>query len=164
MSTRSTFKQLRLHVVRPTLQFIQLWSPVAEDLVLGTIAQETDFKYVNQLTSTPEKLGPAAGIVQMERATHDDIWANHLRYRKPLADRVEKLLAEHPAPFEQLATNLAYAVAMCRVLYYRYPEPLPTTSDPAKLARLWKLRYNTSLGAGQEADFVRNFLLRVGRS
>jgi hypothetical protein len=161
VSTKTSFKQLRLHVVRPTLEFIGLWSSVAEDLVLGTIAQESDFKYVNQVTKTPETLGPAAGIVQMERPTHDDIWANFLRYRPALAGKIELLLAQHPTPFEQLATNLAYAVALCRILYYRFPEPLPPTSDPAALARLWKLRYNTPLGAGREVDFIRNFQLRV---
>jgi hypothetical protein len=161
VSTKASFKQLRLHVVRPTLRHLGFWSQVAEDLVLGTIAQESDFKYISQLTGTPGVLGPGAGIVQMERATHDDLWSNFLVYRPGLAGRVTELLAPWPAKFEQLATNLSYAVAMCRVHYYRFPEPLPVTSDANLLARLWKLRYNTPLGAGTEAEFVRNFKLRV---
>ena len=143
-------KQLTELVVRPTLKSIGLHSEAAEQLVVGTIFVESRAKYLKQIGN-----GPALGIVQMEPATHDDIWDNYLRYRGSLAHEVAKLARCHvPA---ELITNLAYAVAMCRVHYRRVPEPLPEAGDIPALARYWKRYYNTHKGAGDVSDFVDKF-------
>lgn len=63
-------EQLRLYVIRPTLEKIELWSEAAENLLLGTTAQESHMgTYIKQVGK-----GPALGIYQMEPATHKDIW------------------------------------------------------------------------------------------
>lgn len=144
-------KQFRQYIVRPTLKHLGLWSKIAEDLVMGTIAQESHFKYLDQLTPGP---GPAYGVVQMEAATHRSHWA-WLRRHPDLKAKVEALLAPQPSKLEQLRSNLAYSVAMCRIHYYRRPQALPKDLDG--IATYYKKYYNTYKGKATVAQFKRNF-------
>lgn len=145
--------QFRQYVVRPTLKKIGLWSEVAEDLIMGTVAQESHFQYIDQLTPGP---GPAYGLVQMEAATHTSHW-NWLRRRDDLRGSVESLLAPWPSKLEQLRSNLPYAVAMCRIHYYRRPQALPAQGDLQGIAQYWKDYYNTHLGKGTTKQFIANY-------
>jgi hypothetical protein len=145
-------RQLLVRVVVPVLGHLGLDSAVARALVLGTIYQES-----NGVALAQRGGGPALGIVQMEPATEADIWDNFLRFQPDLAAKVTALLAPAPSRTMQLATNLAYAVAMVRVHYRRVPAPLPATADPAALGRYWKQHYNTPGGKGTVEEFVANF-------
>ena len=125
---------------------------------MGTITQESRAQYIKQLGN-----GPALGLVQMEPATHNDIWEHFLRYKDSLAERIIHLASvgsldgsRTPASTE-LITNVAYAVAMCRVHYYRRPEALPDANDIEALGRYWKQHYNTVKGKGTVEEFVENF-------
>lgn len=151
--------QLLDFVIRPTLIKMRAHSKAAEILILGTIWQESRGKYIMQLNN-----GPAVGLIQMEPSTHDDIWENYLKYRKSLADRVSQFLSvsatlriSDAPPYEELFSNIAYAVAMCRVHYMRVKEPLPHEDDIASLAAYWKRHYNTNQGKGRESEFIKNF-------
>lgn len=145
-------KQLREYIVRPTLVRLGMFSPAAENLVVGTAAQESRIDYVKQLGR-----GPARGVYQMEPATHDDIWENYLRYSPGLAAKVTELLAPWPERDYQLITNLAYATAMCRIQYFRRPEPLPPADDLRALGAYYKRWYNTPAGAATIDEFVTNY-------
>ena len=91
----------------------------------------------------------------MERATHDDLRRILAKKRPEVAARVESLLGVHPSSVEQLATNLAYGAAMCRVHYLlRDPDPLPAADDLAGLARTYKANYNTRLGKATPQQFI----------
>ena len=80
--------QLRTEIVKPALEAIGYYSPAAEALIMGTAAQESHLKYVKQLGD-----GPALGLFQMEPATHDDIWANYLRFRGVIIEDILKACA-----------------------------------------------------------------------
>jgi hypothetical protein len=151
-------------------------SRVAALLVLGTGAQESNYKYVTQLGG-----GPGLGFWQMEPATHADIYKNFLFYRPNLLFRVIELTLVFWSDFDgntllteterkyfcnefphwadkELTWNQRYAAAMCRIHYYRVPDPLPTpTEGVAGLARYWKCHYNTEQGAGTEEQFIENW-------
>ncbi|USD64224.1 hypothetical protein [Vibrio sp. SCSIO 43136] len=154
-------KQLLEEVVRPTLKKLGMHSASAEQLVMGTIAQESRGKYIKQLGS-----GPALGLAQMEPSTHDDIWLHYLNYKPVLAEKVSELGSvvnmrsfggqRSPSHLE-LVTNLAYMVAMCRIHYRRKREPLPKAGDIAALGHYWKTHYNTPLGKGTVSEFVEHF-------
>lgn len=160
-------RQLRDLVVRPALEHIGLWSLAAEQLVMGTAAQESRLTYLAQVGG-----GPALGLWQMEPATHLDIWANFLRFRKDLRRHVIGLLAPGvpaaltaaadptvaPGPMA-LVLNLSYAAAMCRVHYYRSKAALPAEGDVAGMAKRWKSSYNSAAGAGKPEEFMRNWRL-----
>lgn len=152
-------KQLLTLVVRPTLHALGAHSRAAEQLVMGTIYQESRAIYLKQLGK-----GPALGIVQMEPATHKDIWENYLRYKNDLADKVLSLVSpahrqngQVKVNEKELIANLAYAVAMCRVHYRRERDPLPPADDVRALGEYWKQHYNTYQGAGTVDEFVHNF-------
>lgn len=145
--------QLRLNVVRPILRAADLWSPAAENLLLGTAAQESGMgQYLVQLGG-----GPARGIFQMEPATLNDIRNNYLAYRTGLRDQISAYIIEALSPDDNLVFNLAYATLMCRVHYLRKPASLPDANDVQGMAEYWKRHYNTPLGKGSVREFVENY-------
>jgi hypothetical protein len=152
--------QLRTYIVDHVLEFLAPEIPVtvaAANLVMGTAAQESHLEYIDQLTPGP---GPAFGLFQMEEATHNDIWHNYLWFNTALANKLKRcslgggfsIFGAH-----EMGGNLYYAVAMCRVHYRRVPENLPAANSIPGLARYWKRYYNTHLGKGTEAEFIRNY-------
>jgi hypothetical protein len=140
-------RQFENLIVEPTLKELGLYSRAALKLVMGTAITESSFKYLKQ------KGGPALGIYQMEPFTHDDIWKNFLVRKKELSDNI--ILASAECSSDELVYNLKYATAMCRIQYYRVPDPLPDYNDIQGLAQYWKDFYNTRLGKGKVEDFVR---------
>lgn len=144
--------QFRAEIVDPALRFLDLWSPAASALVLGTAIQESALTMLRQTGG-----GPARGVFQIEPATHDDLWMSFLRFRPAIAERLTLLLAPAPDRDEQLVTNLLYAAAVCRLLYFRRPEKLPDASDVDGLAAYWKLAYNTPGGAGAAAQWAFHY-------
>lgn len=151
--------QFRLFIVRPALTRIGLWSEPAEDLVVGTALHESGgLRFLEQITGKDDtRLGPALGYFQMERPTHDDIWNTFLKFRPDLAARVQELAAPWPDKWMQLCTNLSYATAMCRMRFYRSPEPLPKAGDIDGYAEYWKQNYNTFRGKGTPAQWSKAY-------
>ncbi|ELC9583492.1 hypothetical protein RJY99_004476 [Vibrio vulnificus] len=151
-------KQLKQLVIGPTLKTIGLYSEAADQLILGTIFQESRAKYLKQLGS-----GPALGVIQMEPNTYNDIWDNYLKYKPELAAKITHLASvgslgpDGRPDVNELVTNLAFAVGMCRVHYLRVKEKLPAADDVEALGRYWKQYYNTVLGAGTVDEFVAHF-------
>ena len=145
--------------MRPTLEAIELWSEASERLVMGTAAHESaGFRYVRQLGG-----GPALSLWQIEPATYRDLMINTLPGLRPgLRARFAALF---PAPGRpcpdpsQLVRDLALGAAVCRLLYYRHPDPLPAAYEIERLAELWKRVYNTPAGAGSPAAWLQNFRL-----
>ena len=142
----------RADIVRPTLTYLGMWSDAAENLIVGTALAESNLSFLHQFND-----GPALGVMQIEPATHDDVWNNFLAFRPPLSGKMNRLLAAEPERRRQLQTNLAYAVAMARLVYYRHPDPLPEAHDLQGLALTWKTVYNTPLGAGRPEEFIRRY-------
>lgn len=146
---------LRHQVVRPALTHLAPhvgWTLAAENLVLATAIAESDLSALHQIGG-----GPALGLWQIEPATHADLWANWLTYRGHLAARLETMAAPWPPVPQnpaQVATNLLYGAAVCRLIYYRAPAPLPAKDDADGMGRYWKQHYNTPLGAGDPAKFA----------
>ena len=154
-------RQLRDLVVRPTLDAIGLGGPAAEELMIGTILQESGGgHWLHQLGA-----GPAIGICQMEPDTHDDIWQNFLRFHPSLATKVQQLMIHTRIEDEdwyEMAGNLYYAVAMARLVYARIEEPLPAAGDIAAQAAYYKRHYNTADGAATVAQYMANWQRAVG--
>lgn len=137
-------EQLATHIIIPTLRYIDLWSPAAGVLVLGTGMTESELRYVDQVDQA-NKPGPAYGLWQCEKPTHDDYWNNFLRFQNGLREKCSGLVARRSAlfpPVDELMFNLAYAAAMCRVHYRRVKAPLPDRHDVVGMAAYWKQNYN----------------------
>jgi hypothetical protein len=143
---------LRLHIIRPTLVYLELWSDVAEELLLATAAHESLLgHYLVQVN------GPALGLYQIEPATHDDVWQNYLKFRNKLSKKVVQLQTPSINPKNQLVYNFAYSTAIARIIYYRCPKKLPKADDIEGLAQYWKSHYNTFLGKGSIDDFISHY-------
>lgn len=155
-------RQLRDYVVQPALEKLGLPGGLnAEMLVIGTAAQESGFRYLHQIGK-----GPALSLWQIEPATARDALA-----RGPagcldrLCSAFNWKLVTPESLDRQLPGNLLLAAAMCRLIYYLKPFKLPIDNTPmtvAKLAHIWKLHYNTPLGAGTEAQFIANWQKYIG--
>lgn len=144
-------KQLAQYVIRPTINYLGWGGSAAERLVLGTAITESGLRYIKQMGN-----GPAMGIYQMEPATHDDIWENFLQYKEE-AHLIETYAFSAQSKKENLYSNLAYATAMCRAHYRRFPGSLPSPNDGTALAYYWKEYYNTHLGAGDPEEATQHF-------
>jgi len=141
--------------VNDTLLKFGYHSVDAENLILGTIAQESAYgKYRKQLGN-----GPALGICQMEPNTFNDIIKNYLHYHPDVTEKIKAVCHVNILVPADLVSNDRLAVCMCRVHYLRVAEKMPVTIEG--YAAYWKRYYNTIKGKGTEAEFIRNYHLWV---
>ena len=149
MFNKYQFKEL----IETALRKLNLYSEEAVNLLLGTAAQESKFgTYLKQLGT-----GPAMGVFQMEPETEIDCWKNFLAYRAPLVQKIKDLCGITGPNPEALQWNLYYAIAMCRIKYYRSPKQLPAADDIPGLAVYWKMVYNSEHGKGTATEFIENY-------
>jgi hypothetical protein len=150
-------EHVRTLVVKPALYRIDLWSASAENLVLGTMMQETNLRALKQYGE-----GPALGLPQIEPTTHTSLWVHSIPGIKGLASKLTALLA--PVDHEAMAVpnplalthNLLYAAAICRVRYYIVPERLPLQNDAMAMAIYWLRHYNAG-GKGTVSAALGDF-------
>lgn len=138
-------------VIRPTLLYIDMWSPEAEKLLLLTAIHESKLTYLRQIK------GPARGLFQIEPSTERDNWKNYIDFRKPLAAKIRSLMINGMTDNNaNLTINLPYQTAHARIKYMRAPGALPSVNDHLGMATYWKEHYNTPEGKGTIEDFMLN--------
>lgn len=143
-------RQLLEYVVRPALRaFGPGYSTIsAEQLVLGTAAQESGLRYLRQVGG-----GPALGLWQMEPATFR--WLrDQFAPQKGLSAAANKFTDGQPED-AGLLWNLRLGAAYCRLRYVPDPRPLPPAGDTLGQASYWKRVYNTTAGAGQVDQYLQ---------
>lgn len=156
---------MRLHVIRPTLKAIGLWSENAEELLMGTAAHESHMgKYARQVN------GPALGAFQMEPSPHTDIYDNFLRYKPDLLRAVQDTIpigaeSRTPAGYKcgsnaMLTHNPCYAALMARLHYLRQPGKVPDSIEGQ--GQYWKKYYNTAAGKGTVEQYLDDYVQFVG--
>ena len=136
-------------VIAPALDKLNLWSRSAEELVLGTAIVESGLTYIRQWGD-----GPALGLWQVEPSTQNDLYTNFLHYRPELGGKLIELRAAGLSLDENLATNLMYGAAVCRLCYYCKSEPPPEAGDLEGQGEYWQTHYNTPLGKGTVTKYV----------
>ena len=145
--------QFRDLIVKPTLEDIGLYSPEAENLLIMTMAHESNGgEYLEQYPT-----GPALGVFQMEKGTFNDLWD---RYLADKYDLVRKIMTAcnlfHEPVAEEMIDDLALATAMARIYYLRVREPIP--SDLDEMAAYAKKYWNTELGKATATDYLSAYL------
>lgn len=143
-------------VVEPILRRINMYSPAALNLVLGTAAVESDmFHHGKQIN------GPALSPYGIEPVTYDDIAFRYLEQRLPLKGLVLQACGYNPKDdlpsANALMINHWLATAVCRIKYYMTPDPLPYADDIEGLAKYWKKHYNTEGGKGTVEEFIKKY-------
>jgi hypothetical protein len=153
-------EQFRINIVQPVLKFMDMGGLDAEELLIGTAVQESGgLRYVRQLGG-----GPALSFFQIEPATHQDIHKNYLAYRPELLQQVNRLRFDAFQGHEvELMGNMAYSVAIARLVYRRVRAPLPNKDNVMEMAKYWKMNYNTLKGKGTVGEFVENYKRYVNK-
>ncbi len=139
-------------LIHSTLTPLGLYSKNAEELLVATCCQESLMGKFR--TQAPH--GPARGIFQCEGATFQDLFLNFLDGRSALYTQVASLFNEQPPSVDELVTNDPAAIAICRLQYYRFPEPLPDAGDLEGIWLLYKKRYNGP-GAATQEEFMQHY-------
>lgn len=175
--------QFKDYVIKPALETISKNIPYSENavyLLLGTALQESGLRAFRQYGN-----GPALGLLQLEPATHQDIWENYLIYRESLTSSIlslvppsyltgtakrpmpgtprpgeEEIVLQIPQP-DCVISFLFYAVIMARIQYRRSPMAIPDKEDIRGLARIWKQAYNTHKGKGVEIEFEEKYFNHI---
>ncbi len=150
-AARNRAQQFLDEVIKPTLDELGMGGAAAEELLLGTAIQESDLVHRRQLSG-----GPGLGLYQMEPRTHNDIWANFLKYDPALAENISAFLTSGNKLWN-LQHNDAYATAMARMQYLRVTDGLPAAGNLTGQANYWKTHYNTIKGGGTESQYVRKW-------
>ena len=124
--------------------------PYSEDaakLIFETGKAESGYRYLEQMGG-----GPAVSFFQMEEATIKSMFENYITYRKPAVACLYRLgLVERHMSF-CVMSNIALAVAFCRIYYWRKPGSIP--SDIEGRAAYWKKHYNTEGGKGSVKHYL----------
>lgn len=123
------------------------YSPEAVDLVFETGNAETGYRHLEQMGG-----GPAKSFFQVELNTLADNWENYIVYRKPLIECLYSIGFIEKDPEFSIVANIAVAIAMCRIYYYRQPGSIPKTIEGR--ASYWKKVYNTEGGAGTPSHYL----------
>jgi hypothetical protein len=154
-------KQLRSLIIQPVLHAMSLYSIEAEDLLVGTCAEETGGTFLIQKTDEDPYLSMkqntfALGIYQMEPRTHNDIWKNYMpSHPKIVNDLMQVCMFSKKPDSSMLVYNLYYATAMARVFYLRCNEPIPATLELQSI--YYKTYWNTSEGKSTPQQYVLNY-------
>lgn len=135
-------------------------SPSAVELLMVTAAQESQLGEYLWQHRHGQPRGPAIGPYQFEPATHHDLWMSYIGSdmdrRFAVLHAAGMDVMSYPPPASRLATNLAYATAICRLNYWRKPGALPAADDIEGLAAYWH-RWHCAGCKGQPADAIRNY-------
>jgi hypothetical protein len=123
----------------------QLYNKAVSQLILGTIAVESDFgRYRTQIN--PNYDG-AKGITQIERPTFKYLKEKYVK-RYPLIEQIE---------WNDLAYNDLYAIVFCRLKYLSVNSKLPKENDIEAMAAYHKIFYNSVDGATKVTDFIKKY-------
>ena len=156
-------KEQMRELVRDTLIYLEpeiKYSKSAEELIVMTIAQETDMGgAIKQIK------GPALGITQIEPRTYKDLYRS-LGYHPFIEKKINTLASAwwndqyrqsgDANPYE-LVYNLRYAIAMTRYFYLTKPGSLPSPDDTKGLAEYYKKYYNTPAGKATVEETIKRY-------
>ena len=149
-------EQLVNLVIVPTLKKIPKgYTPESKMAVTMIVAHESARgHYLKQMSD-----GPALGIIQMEPATHNDVW----KYGDSIYDNALQLgiismadysYKSHPKP-DRLIGDLVYNVFMARQRLFMKKEKLPSTE--LEMANYLKRHWNSIHGAATSNSYLNDY-------
>lgn len=136
-------------LIQETLQPLDMYSADAEELLMATCANESNLGQFK----TQANGGPARGIFQEEGEDFQDLFANYLDARPALHSNVASVFQNQPPDVDELVTNDAAAIVVCRAHYLRAVGALPAANDLDAIWSYYKLHYNTPGGSAVEGIF-----------
>ena len=150
---------LRELVIRPTLLLLDEWSPTAENLLLGTAAQESQLGFRLQHDE-----GSGLGCYRISARTHIQVWDEYLVTDPELASRLRGLASQQQflrSPHNELITNLGYATGIAWMVYKRHKLMTHDDASVRDLAEYWLDYY--SIRDEQGAQKIHNRKTQLDR-
>ena len=125
------------------------------NLVLGTVAKESQFKYLRQHGFDLDSNKGAFGLWQIELETHSLVTEWLRKNKEDLYCFVEKIYHPDVSVKLNLMYNFAYSCLICRSLYLSINKPLPEKGDIEEMAKYWSLYYNRKYKEGTPEELNR---------
>ena len=145
-------KQFRELIVDPVLKGMDAWTAQAADLLVMTMAHESNGgQFLKQLGK-----GPALGMFQMEKRSFDDLWSRCVATKPGVMQNIMAICnLGKPPQAEEMEGNLYLATAMARVYYKQVFAAIP--NDLVEMSNYAKQYWNTSKGAATPQDYLRAY-------
>jgi hypothetical protein len=131
-------------VLNPDLMRLNIYSPAASNLLLGTAIQES---LLGKLSKN---------VFQITLSTAEDINSTYLVKHPDLRNAVNYFYDPQRPLSWNLSNNVNYEVAIASIVYLRANRPLPNATDPEALGQFWKRNYNTYFGKGTAREYAVN--------
>lgn len=153
--------ELRDYVIRPTLKQLGQYSKAAENLLLGTAAQESSVGFHLRQHNSHN-----LGIYQISPQRHIRVWDHYLVTLPELASDIRGLASQHEfleRPHAELTTNLSYATAVAWAIYRQHAVVMPCNANNIQaLAQQWLLHFSHRAPSSQSmgerrAQFIANY-------
>lgn len=141
---------LREFVIKPSLEALGDYSPLAEQLLTATAAQES--RLGSQLYSGPNK---GMGLYRMTAVKHWELWDKYLVGFPELASRQRGLASQQQFlrnPDSELITNLSYCTGIAWMVYRRAGIDTSRPVELAVLAQLWASHFDNGTQSVRATD------------
>ena len=151
-------EQFREFIIRPALTTIQMYSTEAEELLIFTLAQESQgCSYLAQVG------GPAVGPYMVEPTTYKSILA-YINRDMDMRNRAYRTFGYSlPPPIDVLKYNLRFATVIARCFYAMINRPLPKSTED-DMWHYYKTYYNTKDGKATKDEAIANYRKFIGRN
>jgi len=141
---------LRELIIKPYLQGLGEYSEVAENLLLGTAAQES---LLGLHCYCAESKGLGLYCITAEK--HRELWDTYLVQFPDLASQQRGLASQQQFlinPHGELMSNLIYTTGMAWMIYRRAAIDTNTPLDLSALAQLWANHFDNGTGSPRNTD------------
>ena len=142
-------------IISDTLLKIGMHSHEAVDLIYHVGMAESAYRHI----TSPANGNPALSFWQVEPDTAKDTLDHFVQFRPLLIEKLKAVgfrweqRADGLELEFQMKTNMAFAIALCRIKFWRDPAPLPKVGDIEAQAEYWKRIYNSEKGRGTVEHF-----------
>lgn len=130
---------LRELIIRPTLVLLDEWSHTAENLLIGTAAQESHLGFRMHAENDN-----GIGLFRISAQTHTQVWDEFLVTDPELASRLRGIASQQQflkSPHSELIVNLSYATGIAWMIYKRHKLMLSDNLNIHELANCWLHHY-----------------------
>lgn len=110
-----TAEHLREQVIKPTLEYLGVWSAQTERELLAAALRKNEVGLFS-------RRGRGLGLYRITSTQHRDLWDRYLAFRPEIASRVRGLASQRAFlnnPDNELQTNLSYCTAIAWLLLER---------------------------------------------
>lgn len=147
---------LRTYVIKPCLEALGDYSPLAEQLMVATAAQESQLGLHAYCEQTK-----GLGLYRLSREKHRELWDKYLVNFPDLASRQRGLASQQQFlrnPEHELITNLSYSTGIAWMIYRRAGIDTSKPAELAALAQLWASHFDNGTNSARNPDeFIQSY-------